>query len=536
MSSSQNSCFRYFFRLMFVSLALVQPGLALPQSTTEDQIVVTKHQVTVAARVLKYTARAGRLPILDNETGEVHGQMFFIAYTLDSAARAKSRPLTFLWNGGPGSSSSLVHLLGFGPRRLQTDGTAVDNQGTWLDQTDLVFVDPIGTGYSRPTKAEYGPEFYQTRGDAESVAEFIRVYRNRFEVWEAPLFLAGESYGVIRAASVVDLLQRRGVSVSGVVLMGLQLPIGHLSDDQRAALSLPNYTAAAFANKKLEPALQTDLRATLRQVEEWSRTSYATALSQKDKLEDGQRHALLNQLARFTGLDAKVIDPKTLSINMEAFTKQLLADSNMVVGRYDSRLVGPLDPKEQIYDPTKDPSLKDIISDIGVVRYFRNELGYKSDLKYQGPFGGGYPPPTSFRGDWMSVRWNRPAPDAASGTPDHQGTSTSASPARSSSATTSPPLAPPDEPLKRAMIANHKLKVLVACGYYDLVCSYAANAYLADHLENEIPRNVTARAYGGGHALYTDPTAQIDFKRDVIKFIQDALTTVSTSTSSKTVP
>src|SRR5262245_32804263 len=176
MASSQSCCFRYLFCLMVACLALMQSGFAIAESTTEDQIVITKHQVTVADRVLKYTARAGRLPILNNETGEVHGQMFFIAYTLDSAAGAKPRPLTFLWNGGPGSSSSLVHLLGFGPRRLQPDGTAVDNRGTWLDQTDLVFVDPIGTGYSRPTNAEYGPEFYQTRGDAESVAEFIRVY------------------------------------------------------------------------------------------------------------------------------------------------------------------------------------------------------------------------------------------------------------------------------------------------------------------------------------------------------------------------
>jgi len=537
MASSQNYCLRYLFCLVFVSLAFIQSGLAIAQSTREDQIVVTKHQITVADRVLKYTARAGRLPILNNETGEVHGQMFFVAYTLDSPAGAKPRPLTFLWNGGPGSSSSLVHLLGFGPRRLQPDGTAVDNQGTWLDHSDLVFVDPIGTGYSRPTKAEYGPEFYQTRGDAESVAEFIRVYRNRFEVWDAPLFLAGESYGVIRAAGVADLLQRRGVSVSGVVLMGLQLPIGQLSNELRAALSLPNYTAAAFANKKLEPALQADLRATLRKVEEWSQSSYVPALSQKGKLADAERQALVSQLARFTGLDTKAFDPETLSITMEAFTKQLLADRNQVVGRYDSRLVGPLDPKEQIYDPTKDPSLKDIISDVGVVRYFRNELGYKSDLKYQGPFGGGYPPPTSFRGDWMSVRWNRPAPDAASGTPARQGAS--ASPTPSPATSPSPPPAPPDQPLKealmQAMTTNHKLKVLVACGYYDLVCNYAANTYLADHLDNEIRRNITARAYGGGHALYTDPTAQLDFKRDVTKFIEDALSTESLGSSSKEV-
>src|SRR5262249_54937952 len=238
--------------------------------STEDQIVTSKHQITVSGRVLRYTARAGRLPILDNETGEVHGRIFFTAYTLDPAPNQSPRPLTFLWNGGPGSSSSLVHLLGFGPRRLQPDGAAVDNQGTWLDHTDLVFVDPVGTGYSRPTKPVYGPEFYQTRGDAESVAEFIRVYRNRFEAWDAPLFLAGESYGVIRAAGVADVLLRRGISVNGVILIGLALPLGQLTAEQRPALALPTWTAAAWVNKKLAPELQSDLQTALRQQEAWA--------------------------------------------------------------------------------------------------------------------------------------------------------------------------------------------------------------------------------------------------------------------------
>ncbi|HKE56733.1 MAG TPA: hypothetical protein VKB46_08530 [Pyrinomonadaceae bacterium] len=523
--------------LVAISLVLFATTLGIGQSSVEDQIVTTKHQVIVAGRPLKYTARAGRLPILNNETGEVHGQLFFVAYTLDTPA-TKPRPLTFLWNGGPGSSSSLVHLLGFGPRRLQADGTAVDNQGTWLEQSDLVFVDPIGTGYSRPTKAEYGPEFYQTRGDAESVAEFIRVYRNRFDAWDAPIFLAGESYGVIRAAAVADVLQRRGLNVNGVVLMGLQLPLGQLNNDQRAALALPNYTAAAFANKRLEPALQSDLQSSLKQAEEWARTAYVAALGRKDQLSDSEKQAVIAQLTRFTGLDAKVVDAKTLTITMEAFTKQLLADRNQVVGRYDSRLVGPIDPQEQLYDPTKDPSLKDIINDIGVVRYFRNELQYKSDLKYQGPFGGGYPPPTSFRGDWMSVRWNRPAADAASASAPRQGAGTPPAPAATSpspAATASPtPTPTPDQPLRRAMIANPKLQVFVACGYYDLVCDYAANNYLASHLDPEIPPNVVTRGYGGGHALYTDEKAQLEFKRDVVKFMQETLSSAGTSVSPKT--
>jgi carboxypeptidase C (cathepsin A) len=521
-----------------ICTALLTAASAASQFSSEDQIVTTRHQITVSGRPLKYTARAGRLPILNNETGEVHGKLFFTAYTLDAAVPAKPRPLTFLWNGGPGSSSSLVHLLGFGPRRLRPDGSVVDNQGTWLEQTDLVFVDPIGTGYSRTTKAEYGPEFYQTRGDAESVAEFIRVYRNRFEAWDAPIFLAGESYGVIRAAAVADVLERRGIRVSGVVLMGLQLPLGQLNNDQRAALSLPNYTAAAFANKRLEPALQSDLQSTLRQAEEWAQTSYVAALARKDQLDESGRQAVVAQLSRFTGLEAKAIDAKTLTIPMEAFTKQLLADRNQVVGRYDSRLVGPLDPREQLYDPTKDPSLKDIINDIGVVRYFRNELQYQSDLKYQGPFGGGYPPPTSFRGDWMSVRWNRPAAEVAATNTTRQAsgnqsaTAPGSAPAPTATATPTPTPSPPDQPLRRVMIANPKLRVFVACGYYDLVCTYASNNYLAGHLEAEIPRNVIARGYGGGHALYTDEKAQMDFKRDVMKFMQDTLTSSASGSDS----
>src|SRR5262245_52682862 len=190
------------------------------QSQSEERIVTTTHQVVIDGKPLRYTARAGRLPIRDNETGDVHGQMFFVAYTVQQPANSPKRPLTFLWNGGPGSSSSLVHLLGFGPRRLDrgksgAPSVPIDNAGTWLDFSDLVFVDPIGTGYSRPIKAEYGPEFYQTRGDAESVAEFIRVYRNRFEANDAPLILAGESYGVTRAAAVADTIGRRGVRVTG---------------------------------------------------------------------------------------------------------------------------------------------------------------------------------------------------------------------------------------------------------------------------------------------------------------------------------
>ena len=390
-----------------------------------------------------------------------------------------------------------MHLIGFGPRRLDAKGRAIDDPGTWLEFSDLVFVDPIGTGYSRPVKTEYGPAFYQTRGDAEAVAEFIRVYRTRFTAEDAPLFLAGESFGVTRAAAVSAVLQRRGITVNGAVLIGLALPLGQLTPQQRAALNVPTYTAAAFAHTKLPAELQSDMQGTLRKAEQWALERYLPALVRRDELSDADRATVVAELARFSGIDPQRIDRKTLEIPMPQFSELLLQAEDRMVGRYDSRMTAPFDPEQQkMYDPTKDPSLKDLISDVGIVRYFRSELGYESDLNYQGPFGGGYPPPTSFRGDWMSVKWNRKIPE-------------------------------PEQPLTRAMELDPSLRVLSSCGYYDLVCSYFANEYVASQLPPNLKSRVTVRNYGGGHAIYTEDQVRMEMKRDTAAFMQASVTPVA---------
>lgn len=480
---------------------------AIPHHENEQAIVTTQHQIMVGGRTLNYTARAGKLPILDNEAGDVHAHMFFVSYMLDHDVNRGPRPVTFLWNGGPGSSSSLVHLLGFGPRRVRHGDEPVDNQGTWLEFTDLVFVDPVGTGYSRPVKAEYGKEFYQTRGDAESVAEFIRVYRNRFDAWDAPLFIGGESFGVQRAAGVAEVLQRRGIGVDGVILFSLSLPLGELSQEMSTALMVPTYAAAAFAHRKLEPELLKDMGDTLQKAEEWAKAEYAPALARRADLSESERENIISQLAHFTGLDASLVDTKTISINIPQFAVQLLRDENLVIGRYDSRLTGPFDPAQKLYDPTNDPSLKNIIDGISVLRYIRNELQYECDLPYQGPFGGGYPAPEKFRGDWMSVKWDwkaekegRASEEKGSGRAEAQ-----------------------IQPLHAAMLANPMLQVFMASGYFDLVCSFAANQYVADHLDPELRKNVITRAYAGGHAIYTEESAQIEMRHDVEKFMSSAL-------------
>jgi len=487
----------------------------------DEPIVATHHAVTIAGRTLRYTARAGRIPIRDNEAGDIHGQMFFVSYTLDRAAGEAARPLTFVWNGGPGSNAALVHLIGFGPKRIApSPGAKADdgsrwivqpNPGTWLAETDLVFVDPIGTGYSRPTRAEYGPEFYQTRGDAESVAEFIRVYRTRFERLDSPLFLAGESYGVTRAAGVAEALAVRGTDVRGVILLGLALPLGSTPRAMRTALGLPTLTVAAFSNRKPEPQLQRDLDATIKQAEAWAVTDYASALERRDRLSDVERDSVVRSLGRFTGLDASLVDRRSLTVDRMQLGNYLLRREGKFIGQYDSRLIGPLDTTAALYDPTKDPSLQNLLDDVMVLRYLRDELGYKSDLRYQGPFGGGYPPPTTFRGDWMSVRWNRPASSSASESDSADNT------ARGAVRDSTPP-----QPLRNAMRMNPTLRVLTGCGIYDLVCDYYGNVWAARNLEAPVQRNVIAHSYPGGHAMYTDPQAHAQLARDVAQFIRDA--------------
>ena len=477
----------HFKRLTFSFLAaLGVTACALSaQSPGDEPIVTTHHSVTVGGRTLAYTARAGRIAIRDNDDGSAHGQMFFVSYTLDRPANAPPRPITFAWNGGPGSNAGLVHLIGFGPKRIAphtgaTHWSVIPNDGTWLDFTDLVFVDPIGTGYSRVTKPEYMHEFYSTRGDAESVAEFIRVWRARYGNPDAPLFLAGESYGVTRASNVADALEGRDTHVRGVILMGLEPPLGHISDTLRAALEVPSYTVAALTHGRLAADLQSRPDVAMQQSEQWSRDVYAGALARAASLGDAERDSVRRTLSRYTGLDASAIDHASLVVPYPRFGATLLRGDGKFVGLYDVRMTGPLDTVPGPYDPRTDPSLMHLTDPVTMLRYFRDELGYRNDLAYQGPWGGSYPPPATFRGDWMSVRWDWKADTLIHGSP-----------------------------LEHAMASDTAMKVLVVCGMYDLVCPYAV---VEEKLRGVSPRVRWARL-AGGHAVYTDDRARLALKQ-----------------------
>src|SRR5205823_1767031 len=366
-----------------------------PKKETQEQPpTVTHHEIHVGGKLLRYTATAGLMP-LRNAEGEIEANIFFMAYTLDGQTPER-RPLTFSFNGGPGSASVWLHLGAIGPKRvrMQPDGMMpappyqlVDNEFTWLDQTDLVFIDPVGTGYSRAIKNELKRKFLGVRGDIESVGEFIRLYLGRHERWSSPLFLVGESYGTTRASGLSGYLIEHGIAFNGIIListiMNFQTARFARGNDLPYILFLPTYSAIAWYHKKLPPDLQADLRKTLDEVERWAATDYTVALAKGDQLTPAERQEVIDRLNRYTGLDKRFIDNSDLRIEIQRFDKELLRDEKRTVGRLDGRFKG-LDALAVSETPDFDPSLAAIRPPYTATfnNYVRSELGFKSDLEY----------------------------------------------------------------------------------------------------------------------------------------------------------
>src|SRR5467141_721088 len=272
-----------------------------PTPPAEEPPVVTKHSINVGGKELRYTATVGMMPI-KNRDGETEARIFFMAYTLDGVSDRQKRPLTFSFNGGPGSASVWLHLGALGPKRvpMNPDGTMpappyqlIDNEQTWLNQTDLVFIDPVGTGYSRVVRPE-AQRFFGLNGDIESVGEFIRMYLSRYERWTSPLFLAGESYGTTRASALSGYLIGRGIAFNGIVListiMNFETADFAPGNDLPYVMFLPSYAATAWYHKKLPSDLQSKtVQQIVSEVEQWAANDYTLALGKGDRLAGPER-------------------------------------------------------------------------------------------------------------------------------------------------------------------------------------------------------------------------------------------------------
>jgi carboxypeptidase C (cathepsin A) len=468
---------------------------------TEIPPVVTHHQITIDGKLLRYAATTGRLPIKRGD-GKIEAEMFFVAYTLDAQEAAK-RPLTFCFNGGPGSATVWLHMGAVGPKRvtLEPNGfmppppyTISDNPNTLLDRSDLVFVDAISTGFSRAGNADATKKFLGVTGDIEAFGEFVRLYVTRYERWPSPLFILGESYGTTRAAGIAGFLANRGISFNGITLLSTAMDFGTLewakNNDIPYFLLVPTFTMIAAYHKRLSPDLMQDLAKTRQEVERWSITDYSAALLKGDGLAPEERQKIIDAYARYTGLDKKLIDNANLRINVEQFTHNLLLDQKLRVGRLDGRFTG-VDPEglldQRFYDPTSAAILPPYTAVFN--NYVRTELGYKVDLPYK-VFA--WDEPAFQKWDWGEA--DKGFPNTAPG-------------------------------LRAALVENSYLKVLVMEGYYDLATPYFAANYSIDHLNlgPDYRQHVSFTTYEAGHMVYIDGASHTKMKKDLVEFMGKCL-------------
>src|SRR4029077_10114512 len=366
--------------------------------TPEEKIVQTKHSLRIGGQEIKYTATAGTI-LLKLEDGTPKASIFYIAYTKDDVGDVSQRPLTFSFNGGPGSASVWLHLGLFGPRRVQMGdaGTLlpppyklVDNDASLLDISDLGFIDSVSTGYSRAVPGEAPKQFHGVTADVESVADFIRLYATRNKRWSSPKFLAGESYGTTRAAGLSGYLQQRyGMYLNGIVLISAILNFEtaefDTGNDLPYILYLPTYTAIAWYHKKLPADLQGgEVQKAVEESRKFAVGEYADALMTGDPLPAARRAEIIQKLAHLTGLSADYLDRTNLRIEIQRFTKELLRNERRTVGRIDARFTG-IDRDAAGERPEFDPSIAAIIGPYSGMlnNYVRNDLKFDSDLPYE---------------------------------------------------------------------------------------------------------------------------------------------------------
>lgn len=465
-----------------------------------ESAIVTRHEARIAGQPLAYTAEIGRLAIRDAESGEPRGYMGYVAYRVPSSAAP--RPVTFVWNGGPGAASTLLHFSTAGPRRAE-GAALVDNDDSWLDATDLVMVDPIGTGFSRPAKAEYAAAFYGTRGDVASVTEFVRAWLLRHDADEAPLYLAGESWGAGRAANVAQALQARGRRVDGIVLIsgGWGLNTEYVPAALRRALGVVDMAGVASFHGRTAPQLGRDAASVQRAADAWVRGTYAPALERLASLDDRQRAAIVAGLSRFTGLPAASIDRRTLQVSPRQFRTQLLADRKEEAYVFDLRRTSP--PPE----PAREAML----------RYLRGDLGFATELPYVGlePLAHAFTPDGKAP-ESVGARWDYATAEV---TPEERRAAMAAAMASGSGP---PRLGAPLPATEEALAQNPAMRVWVAGGRYDSFLPCAIGTETEARLPPPLRAAIRFKCYEGGHAMYEDPATRVEFARDLRRFFRAA--------------
>lgn len=464
---------------------------------------VTRHAIEIDGKPLRYTATAGLLPVRDGQDN-LRAEIFYVAYTREDS-QPERRPVLFAFNGGPGAATIWLHLAATGPRRvvLPKEGTAiparfrlVDNPYTWLAFADLVFVDAVGTGFSRAAPGVEARQFYATQADVQILAEFLRLYITREGRWLSPKYLVGESYGSMRAVALAARLQKDvGMFLDGLVLISSALDFGTLmfaeGNDLPYILLLPAYTATAWYHGKLaRPLLRMDLPRVLAEAEAFANADYRLALAMGDALPEEQRERIVQRYARYTGLPAGVIRRSNLRVTNRQFTDEILRDRGRIVGIMDGRVTGlPAGRESFITDPSLFLTVGPLVATM--YHYVRHDLDYATDRQYE------------FLNTEIGGQWNWGS--ASEGFPSVLGA------------------------LRQVMSANTRLRVHMACGYYDLNTSYMSQKYCADHLllDDSIEGNLEITYYHAGHQLYTFLPALEALTDNIRGFIEQPADTAS---------
>ncbi len=459
-----------------------QPRVPAP----EEKTVITHHSARIGGQQLNYTATVGTYVIrADDETPKA--SFFYVAYTKDDVPDIAKRPVSFVYNGGPGSASLFTHM-GLGPRRvvLTADGhgmpapyQVVDDEDSFLDATDMVFVDAISTGYSRPAPGQNPSQFYGIIQDANYFADYMYQYISRNERWASPKFLIGESYGTTRSAELAGVLQQRHeIYLNGIVLLS-SVAFANWGGDDRSIFFLPTYTMTAWYHHLLPPDLQGENAQSVAQAaRQFAHGEYAAALEKGDQLAPSEYQKVVKDIARFTGLSPKYIEESNLRISPFRWFKELKRDKRQTIGRLDSRFEGmdadaagervEYDSSEASYEGAYVATFHD---------YIRRELKWNTDMHYTVT---------------ANVRpWDQTGNTAVA------------------------------EVLRAAMTQQTYLKVLVLCGYYDVATPFNGIEETVSHmnLEPAVRKNVSFAYYESGHMIYIDRKAHDKLHKDVDAFI-----------------
>lgn len=468
----------------------------LPDAVTDGSVIIAGHKV-------EYKATAGMLPSVD-KTGKAKANIFYIAYTRKSGENNSTRRLTFCFNGGPGSASAYVHLGFFGPRRvlMQDDGLAaprptqlVDNESSILDITDLVFIDPVSTGYSRSENPQEAALFHGLEEDTQSVGEFIRDYVAKYDRKNSPTYIAGESYGTTRAAALSSYLQNKGgVKLAGIVLISAVLDFQTIrfgiGNELPYALFLPTYAATAFYHGKLDKKWATDLHTVLKEAQRYADGPYLEVLHKGNLLSDYERQAAAKQIAMLTGLSEDFVLRNDLRLEATRFRTELMRDKQIVVGRLDSRVTSKPPTEQEASSGSGfrggrggDPS-QNLLSTMyteAMRSYLPEGLGYKTEARYQLSV----PLPAWSYGQAGTNRYANVAPR-----------------------------------LRSALEKDKTLRVLVASGYCDLATPYAGTNYTFAHMgPRSLMDQITMTYYEAGHMLYTHEPSRRKLRDDLVKFM-----------------